>query len=179
MKIYVCRICGEVYIGESIPPSCPFCGVANKFLRLVKAWKEENKGIELTDISRENLKKALDLELSNTAFYDCVAKSAESIEVAKMFKGLMKVEKEHAKVFQKLLGLEELPQVEERCTVDPIVNVTDSRKREERAVAFYEAAAKATTEPWVKEIFEAIRDVEKDHIILDEAMLRSLQDIEG
>ena len=177
MKTFVCRICGEVYIGEEIPPSCPFCGVANKFLRLAKAWKEENVGVEIGEVSLENLKKALDLELSNTAFYQCVAKSAELTEIAKMFKGLMKVEKEHAEVFQKLLGLDELPKVEEECTTDALVNVTDSRKREERAVAFYEAAAKAATEPRIKEVFEAIRDVEKDHIALDESMLKALQDI--
>jgi len=168
MKIYTCRICGEVYIGKDAPPSCPFCGAASKYLVMASAWKDENIGVEPTEAEKENLKKALDLEMSNTSFYRCIAKTIDNIEIAKMFKGLAKVEAEHAQVYQKLLKLEQLPEVNETCTSDIKECLANSLAREKRATEFYQKAlAEATTER-VKTVFEAIMNVEKDHIELDE-----------
>jgi len=170
MKIYVCHICGEVYIGPSMPPTCPFCGVGNKFLRLGHVWQDANTGIEPTERERELLLEALNLELSNTSFYDCVAKTCTTSEVAKMFKGLMKQEREHADVFKKLLKPESVPEVKEACADDPKKILAESLAREERATVFYLKALSESTTPRVKEVFEAILEVEKTHIELDKSI---------
>jgi rubrerythrin len=175
MKIYICRICGEVYIGENIPPSCPFCGAHQKYLQLGHVWKDENEGVVPNEIEKKNLEEALKLELSNTSFYQCVSKTVTNTEIAKMFKGLAKVEKEHAEVFQKLLQLKELPQIEESCTDDAKAILGESLAREQRATDFYSKALAEATDERIKTVFEAIMNVEKDHIELDKSMKNKFQ----
>lgn len=175
MKIYVCNICGEVYLGTAMPPSCPFCGVSPRKLVLAHDWEEENSGIILSEKSRKNLQDALQLELSNTAFYFCAADKLANKETAKMFKGLAKVEREHASIFRKLLKLETVPEIKEDCPADPAECIEQSYQRENRAVAFYSKALAEATEARIREIFESIMNVEKDHIALDEEMKKKFE----
>ena len=170
MKVFVCRICGEVYIGEEAPSSCPFCGVEKKFLVLSHLWRDENN-VELTEISRKNLEESLKLEISNTKFYNCIEDTSSNKEISKMFKGLRKVENEHASVFRKLLKINQDPELEEDCVDDVMVSLEDSSKREDRAVKLYEKAAGEAAEPRVKEVFLAIAKVEQDHLALDNIMM--------
>jgi len=170
MRIYVCHICGEVYIGGDIPPSCPFCGVDKKFLRLGHAWQDANQGVEPTAREKEFLNDALKLELSNVSFYDCVAKTCTTNEIAKMFKGLKKQELEHAELFQKLLKLDKVPEINDTCEDNPAKILEESLAREQRATAFYNKALSESTTKRVKEVFEAIRDVEMTHIELDKSI---------
>lgn len=170
MKIFTCKICGEVYLGSEIPPSCPFCGAAKKFLQLPQIWRDENN-VELSDISKKNLEEALKLEVSNATFYKSASKTLSDPKLRLMFKGLAKVEKEHAEVFQKLLKLEALPGADDLASGDERECVEASLKREKHAVEFYLKAAEEATEPRVKEVFLAIMEIEKDHIALDEEEL--------
>jgi len=169
MRIFICRICGEVYLGREIPPSCPFCGVENKYLALGNVWKFEDN-IEITAKERENLEKALELEMSNTKFYKCVSKTVPDSQLAKMFKGLSRVEKEHADVFRKILKRDDFPKVHESCNEDIEKCLSGSLLREKGAVEFYQKALSEAETPRVKEVLEAIMKVEKDHIELDEAI---------
>jgi rubrerythrin len=175
MKIFVCNICGEVYIGPGMPPTCPFCGVTPRKLVLAHDWEEENDNVVLTDISRKNLEDALQLELSNTAFYFCAADKLTNKEASKMFKGLAKVEREHANVFFKLLKLDKMPEVKEDCPADPAECIEDSYRREVRAVDFYAKALSEATEPRLRVVFESIMNVEKDHIALDTEMKQKFE----
>ncbi|MDD4902748.1 MAG: ferritin family protein [Patescibacteria group bacterium] len=175
MKIYVCNICGEVYLGTAMPASCPFCGVTAKQLKLAHEWEDANLGVVLSEKSRKNLEAALQLELSNTAFYFCAADKLVNKEAAKMFKGLAKVEREHASVFRKLLKLDAIPEVKEECPADPAECIEQSYQRENRAVAFYAKALSEASEARIREIFEAIMNVEKDHITLDEEMKKKFE----
>lgn len=172
MNTFVCKICGEVYIGREKPETCPFCGVPNGFLLDASVWKDENN-IELSDISRTNIEKALEIELSNTAFYKCIAKTSKNIEVAKTFKGLAKVELEHAEVFAKLLK-KDFEEIKEDCALSEKEIFENSKARETRAVEFYKKAMQEATEPRVKEVFGAIMLTEKDHLELDEKHLKEL-----
>lgn len=171
MKIFTCKICGEVYIGEEIPHTCPFCGVKNKYFRLAHVWHNENN-IDLTDISKKNIEKALEIELSNTAFYKCAHETLTNTEISLMFKGLMKVENEHASIFRKLLKRtkDQDPHIEETCVNDPVKCIEESSRREKMAVEFYAKAMKEAEEPRVKEVFEAIMMTEADHLTLDKEM---------
>lgn len=169
MKIFTCKICGEVYLGKEIPGSCPFCGVANKNLIPASVWKDEND-IELTEISKNNLELALQIELSNAAFYRCAFETLSNKELGLMFKGLSKVEREHASVFKKILKSKKDEQIVEECDDDPKMCLEESFKREERAVNFYSKALEQATEPRLMEVFRAIMEVEKEHIELDVKM---------
>ena len=168
MKILVCRICGEVYLGEVMPASCPFCGAENKYISLAREWRNENHFDPITDISRKNLEMSLEIELSNTAFYNYLSQNLEDMALAKMFEGLARVELRHANVFRELLGDHEEPVIKEEFTSDPIKALEESLAREARAVKLYDKFSKEATEPRVKEVFEAIRDVEVTHIELDD-----------
>lgn len=174
INIYRCRICGEVYIGSTPPPLCPFCGVKQKYLVSGKVWQDENN-IDLTDVSRQNLQKALELELSNALFYKCISETSTEPEIASMFKGLFKVEREHAAVFRKILKPQNEPNIEEKCGDDSLTSLSESLEREKRAIKFYGEALVQATEPRLKEVFEAIMQTEKDHLLLDNEMIEKMK----
>lgn len=175
MKVFVCRICGDSYIGKEIPGSCPFCGVEKKFLVLAHIWKNEYD-VELTDPSKKNLEEALRLETSNVKFYKCVEETSTNTEIQKVFKGLRKVEAEHVSVFKKFLKIDKDPEAEEVCIDDVMKSLEESSVREQRAIDFYMRAAGEATEPRIKEVFTAITKVEQDHLTLDREMMEKYKD---
>ena len=169
-KLWICEICGEPYIGGSPPDNCPFCGA---YLRYIKSFQEANLNfdVELTDVDRANVERALQVEVSNATFYFCAAKKTDDAEGKKLFKILGKVEKEHASVWKKILKLKELPEGDDTCHVANRENLEDSHARETRAIAFYKKAAEEADDPRVKEIFTAFVEVETDHLALSTARL--------
>ncbi len=114
VKLWQCEICGDPYIGENPPPNCPFCGADKKYIKEAKE-AEVNFDIELTEKDKANVDKALQVELSNAAFYGCAEKKTNDDEGKLLFRALRKVEAEHASVWKKILKLTELPKVEEPC----------------------------------------------------------------
>ncbi len=169
MKVYRCRICGEVYIGEERPRSCPFCGAHQSYFVLAQEWKLI-KADNLSDISRENLKAALDIEIDNTNFYRAVSEKTKDVYVQSMFKGLSKVEREHASTICKHLKIQK---PESDIGLDKAVdadeeNIKEAARRERRAVKFYGEASSKTPEPEIKDFFKALMQIEADHIILTE-----------
>lgn len=167
MKVYRCRICGEVYIGEEKPKSCPFCGAHENFFVLAKEWKLLESE-SLSEISKENLGKALELEIDNTNFYKAVSERSKDVYVSSMFKGLSKVEREHASAICKHLKIEK---PDSKAGLDKAVdsdreNIEEANRREKRAVKFYTEARNQATEEEIKEFFKALMEIESDHIIL-------------
>jgi len=172
MKVYRCNVCGEVYIGEAKPPSCPFCGAHESYFVLAKEWKLL-KAKELSDASKENLKKALDLEINNTNFYKAVSEKSKNTYVASMFKGLSKVEREHASAICKHLGIEK-PQStagSDKVLNSDRENIEESNRREKSAVKFYGQAYNQAQESEIKEFFKALMEIESDHIVLTDQNL--------
>ncbi len=169
MKVYRCRICGEVYIGNHKPGSCPFCGAHEDYLVTANEWSMI-KATSLSDVSRKNLQKALELEIDNTNFYRGVSQKTENIYVEGMFKGLSKVEREHASTICEHLGI---TKAESDVGFDKAVesdeeNITESNRREKRAVRFYLEARNEVPESEIKEFFKALIEIESDHIRLTE-----------
>jgi len=167
MKVYRCRICGEVYIGEEKPRSCPFCGAHQNYFVLAKEWKLIQSE-SLSDISKENLRKALELEIDNTNFYKAVSERSKDVYVSSMFKGLSKVEREHASAICKHLKIEK---PDSKAGLDKAVdsdraNIEEANRREKRAVKFYTEARNQAPEEEIKEFFKALMEIESDHIIL-------------
>ena len=173
MKIFVCRICGEVYIGEEIPHTCPFCGVENKYLVPPSVWNE-TYDLELTDIEKENAAKALEVEISNSSFYKLAYETLTDRRIGLMFKGLFKIEREHASIFRKILKPDQDPIVDVGCDDDAKKCVEESGRREKSASDFYAKAMSEAINPRLKEIFGAIMKAEQDHIKLDKEILESL-----
>jgi len=169
MKVYRCRVCGEVYIGEEKPASCPFCGAHENYF--VSAEKWELLDIEaLSDITRGNLKKALELEINNTNFYKAVSEKSKNVYVSSMFKGLSKVEREHASAISKLLKTEKPNSGigSDKAVDSDKTNIEEANRREKGAVKFYGEAQNQSPEGEIKEFFKALMEIESDHIRLTE-----------
>ncbi|NQS99822.1 MAG: ferritin-like domain-containing protein [Candidatus Omnitrophica bacterium] len=167
MNVYRCRICGEVYIGKEKSESCPFCGAPEKYFVAAGDWTLIMTK-ELSDITRENLNKALELEIDNTNFYQAVSKKTKDVYVQGMFKGLSKVEREHASTICKHLRIEK-PNSDigsDKAVGSDQDNIKESNRRERRAVKFYSQAASQAVEPEFKDFFKALIQIESDHIVL-------------
>ena len=174
VNIFVCKICGEAYIGEEAPSRCPFCGAHKKYL--VNAKDYDDKGdwdVKLNETDKKNVEKALEVEVSNTIFYKCSSKKTPELEGQKLFKILSKVENEHASVWKKILKLDKVNFPDyDKCAAKYKPNLEESHQREERAIKFYGQAAKEAKNPRVKEIFQALVEVEADHLHLSEQRLK-------
>lgn len=170
VKLWRCEICGDSYIGESPPDDCPFCGAHKRY---IKEAKEANVSfdVELNEKDKANAEKALQVEVSNAAFYFCAAEKTDDAEGKLLFKALGKVEAEHASVWRKILKLDKVPAADDACHVSNRENLQDSHARETRAIEFYKQAAAASENERVREIFEAFVEVEQDHLKLSEVRL--------
>lgn len=169
--LWRCEICGDPYVGDKPPANCPFCGAKQKYMKIAKL-ANPNFNVELNDVDRANIEKALQLELSNAAFYGCAEKKTDDAEGKLLFKALRKVEAEHASVWKKILKLDSTKALEDQCFIHNDENLEESHKREERAIAFYRNAAEIAGDDRVKEIFTAFVEVEEDHLRLSEERLR-------
>ena len=176
IKVWVCKICGEAYINDGKPNRCPFCGAYKKYLVEAKDYDDTGAwDVELNEVDRANAEKALGVEISNTLFYKCSSKKVDELDGQKLFKILSKVEGEHAAVWKKILKMDKIKwEPAETCEVEYKADLEDSHAREERAIKFYTGAAIAAKSPRVKEIFEALIEVETDHLKLSEVRLKNM-----
>jgi len=175
LKVFRCWICGETYLGEEEPTDCPYCGADREFLKPGEEY--ELPDVELTEKSRKNLEEALELEVDNATFYYCAYNKAEGPKTEGMFKRLAKVESEHAEAICLFLDVEE-PEIDkhiEKCVEELPENIKDAHSRESRAIDHYRKFAKEAEEPRVKEFFEALVEIETDHLELHESELEELR----
>jgi rubrerythrin len=170
VKLWRCEICGDPYIGEEPPANCPFCGANKKFIKEAKDAKV-NFDVELNEKDRANAEHALEVEVSNAAFYFCAADKTDDAEGKLLFKALGKVEAEHASVWKKVLKLDSVQKGDDTCSTDNKENLENSHARETRAIEFYKKAAEESENERVKQIFEAFVEVETDHLQLSEERL--------
>ncbi len=171
MESLRCQICGEVFIGTARPSNCPFCGVKSKHLVPTEQWTDENLTVTaLSEISRANLARSLQLEVNAGPFYRDASEKARSINLQGVFKGLAKVESEHASVFRKLLKCEfPAPEPAESVSLgDEWEDLKVALEREHVATELYSRFSKEAVEPRVKKVFAAISEVESGHIILED-----------
>ncbi|KXA94447.1 hypothetical protein AKJ37_04390 [candidate division MSBL1 archaeon SCGC-AAA259I09] len=163
-----CEICGETYLGYSKPENCPYCGAHEEYLKSLENY-ERVMPKKVTDESHENVLKAIDLEIDNAKFYACAARETEDELEAAVFKRLGKIEAEHAEALAEVIDVPEkdIPSYEE-CSTDSLENYREAHEREERAIKAYSKFASEAKEPEIKELFEAIVEIEKDHLALSE-----------
>jgi rubrerythrin len=134
-------------------------------------YVDRNTVPNLSAKSRENLEKALDLEVKNAAFYMCASNCAPDAFSQAMFKALSRTEAEHASLICKILKVPkpEIKPDDKACLKDPKANFAAAHEREQRAVAFYSQSAKEAVEERVIEVFSALTEVETYHIALSES----------
>ena len=65
-----------------------------------------------------------------------------------------------------------MPEGKESCYAENAKNLEESHEREARAIAFYRKAAAESANERVKQIFEALVEVETDHLNLSEERLK-------
>jgi len=171
VKLWRCEICGDPYIGESAPDNCPFCGASKKYIKEAKE-ADVNFDVDLNEKDKANAEHALQVEVSNAAFYFCAAQKTDDEEGKLLFKALGKVEAEHASVWRKILKLDSVPEGNDECHVSNKENLEDSHARETKAIEFYRKAAAESENERVKQLFEAFVEVETDHLQLSEERLR-------
>lgn len=167
MKTYICEICGDAYLGEDKPTSCPFCGAKQAF---IKEGKDANPVVNmkesLSDVSKKNINETLELEMRANAIYTCMAGKAATYEISKMYKRLAKVELEHAVICTKLLGIEMPPVGSELCSDTDAENFQKTIELEDHASSLYSEFSKTSTEKHIKILFTALNQAEMDHITL-------------
>ncbi len=169
MKMIRCRVCGETYLGNETPSQCPFCGAHRAYLAEPGGFDPAENEVQLTEVEREDLEAAVELERSNARFYRAMAGLGGDHTLSSAYKRLATIEAEHCSLFCKLLKEpkpEDLMQPGE-APEDWCAGIGASLEREKRASAFYaDASARATNER-VREVFAAVAEVELDHIALD------------
>jgi len=171
VKLWRCEICGDPYIGDEAPANCPFCGAKRKYMKECNE-AQVNFDVELNEKDKANAEHALQVEISNAAFYFCAAQKTDDDEGKLLFKALGKVEAEHASVWRKILKLDSIPEGNDECHVSNKENLEDSHARETMAIEFYRKAAAESENSRVKQLFEAFVEVETDHLQLSEERLR-------
>lgn len=147
---------------------CPFCGVEKKYLvkddEIIKV--ESNL---LDDNTLKILDHAVKLELFNGDFYSTAATMAEDGDIKRVFEALARIEKFHSKLHQRLGGFMKTPNLNK---VNYSKYNTDSsllelaKQKEEHAVSYYEKYKNELNNENLFKIFEALADVEREHIVL-------------
>ena len=171
IKLYRCIICGDGYVGVNPPSNCPFCGAHTNFIPEARD-AVVSFDVSLSDRDKANVKHALQVEISNSTFYRCAADKTDDAEGKILFKALGKIEAEHASIWRKILKLDSVPPGSETCHSENVENLKESHEREARAIAFYRTSATESNHPRIKQLFEALVEIETDHLQLSEERLK-------
>lgn len=164
-----CTVCNHLF--SEVPKKCPVCGAgADKF---VKAESAESD-IKLSRVDKNNAKKALDIEVSNSTFYFCAAKKSSDEEERKLFLALGKIEYEHAEIWQKILEVKTVPKSNDGCAISTLKNLKEAFSREDAAIKFYAQAAETSDSPRMKMLFLALVEIENDHLDMSRSRIKSL-----
>jgi len=167
MEIFKCRICGEPLFESEKPTHCPFCGSGQK--HLVPAAEFEPEAIaELSEKSRQNLQRAVELATGNCQFYRGASKVADTAEGEALFSGLARMESVHVTILCGILN-EELPEDLNDtgdCSPSHLENLNEAKRREERALHFYQRFLGESSEERVRTVLDAFLQTETDHVSL-------------
>jgi rubrerythrin len=157
-------------VGANPPTNCPFCGAHQEFFKEAKDAVVTFE-VPLTEKDRANAEHAIEVEVSNAAFYFCAAEKTDDGECKLLFKALGKIEAEHAAIWRKILRLAKAPAGNDACHTESVRNLNESHERETRAIAFYRKAAEESDHDRLRQIFGALVEIETDHLHLSEARL--------
>jgi len=174
MNAFRCRICGDAYLGSQAPSHCPFCGAHWEYIVELAMYPEDINRITITEVERDDLAAAIQLETGNARFYLALGSRTDRPELASAYKRLAKIETEHCELFAKLAGTSMPKEIREAGTAqgDWCASIEESEARELTAMNFYAQAALRATNERIREVFSAISAVEADHIEVDVLLAR-------
>ncbi|NTU99386.1 hypothetical protein HGA64_05300 [Candidatus Falkowbacteria bacterium] len=165
MKTWICEICGDAYLGDEAPHSCPFCGARRAF---IKVGEQANPVVlstdELSSETKSYIQETLELELRANAIYTCMAEASKDYEVIKMYRRLARVEMEHAVICTKLLKIAMPEAHTEICSQQDVENFKQTVELEEHASSLYADFARRSVEKHIRIMFTALNQAEMDHI---------------
>lgn len=187
-KGYRCRICGYVYEGEPLPPDfiCPICKHGASDFEPIRESENENenqnqtiggyKNMDLKGTRTEaNLMAAFAGESqarNKYTYYASKAKKDGYEQIAAIFEETAANEKEHAKIWFKLLHNGEVP--------DTVTNLEDAAagERYEWTDMYAQFAKEAKEEGFdhIAFLFDSVAKIEKEH---EERYRKLLSNIEG
>lgn len=168
MTIFRCRICGEAYLLGERSSHCPVCGAHGRWLVTASSYVEPETPV-LTEISRQNLEFTYNLEINASRVYHCIRKKTDDEFILGMFKAISKVELEHAELVGKLIGRDpgcEIPFAEKLCPENRRESLHKTELLETEAIEHYTRFLGEATEARVIDIFQALIEVENDHLAL-------------
>ncbi|MGE5628829.1 MAG: ferritin family protein [Solirubrobacterales bacterium] len=185
MKKLICSICGLVINEKNYNFNkaafkdenkvdniifCPFCGVKSMFISEFTGILEFDRNT-MDEASLKIIDHAVKLEIFNGDFYKEASNLAKDEHNKEMFKALANIEYAHAKVHKYLGGFKEDPTISKldysKYDNDDIL-LEMACKREIHAVEFYNKYKRNMESPVVKSIFDALAEVEIEHIALTE-----------
>jgi len=163
LKLFVCQICGEPHLAEEIPTECQFCGAPKNYLKPAEEFSPV-WGETISDEETDFVKQTLELEVNATAFYLDVTKAHDKYSKwNRFFKALARVEKEHAEVAAKILGVP-LPEFTGEKTKGSIeADLERTKDLETTATALYEGFFEKATNAKMKNFFNALEHAERGH----------------
>lgn len=167
--LFKCQICGDPYLGDDAPINCPYCGAKQHVF--VDAHDYVNKFEQNNNFTSEeidNFQTALDIEIGNASFYKAAAEKSSDNFHKWLFKALMKVESEHASIFAKHLKTNKPTLFDIEASADGEENLKESHRREQIAIESYKKFAASATTPRAKEVFDALVEIEADHLGLED-----------
>lgn len=162
MKAYVCKICGYIHMGEEAPNRCPMCGASKEKFEV----KEEKGGNNMKELkgtkTEKNLMEAFAGESQARNKYTYFASKAKKEgyeQIAAIFQETADNEKEHAKMWFKLLNGGEIS--------DTASNLKSAAEGENfEWTDMYDRMAKEAKEEGFEHIaylFEEVAKIEKEH----------------
>lgn len=164
IKLFVCKICGEPYLGDRVPADCPFCGAPRKYMKPYGEYSQLWKDAKLTGVEKENLQKALAAEVNATSYYDKIAKSQEKYsKYNRFFKQVTRVEQEHVNTIVKFLNIT-FPEIKGEDLKGSIEkDIARTIELEATAVKDYTEFIKTSKHRPVKTLFKALLHAEQGH----------------
>lgn len=148
--------------------NCPFCGVSESYLdREGEVYEVNSKSLDIESL--KILEKAMKLEVFNGEFYEEASRLAADEEIRTTFKQLSSIEFMHARIHKRLGGFEKLPKLFRpdytRHNTDDLL-LEEANKREQHAISFYNRNCINVSSNEIKEVFKALSDVEKQHVVV-------------
>ena len=175
MKKFVCSVCGYVHEGDAAPAACPKCKVpGSKFNEVVAENASKPKSLKGSKTER-NLLEAFageSMARNKYTYYASKAKKDGYVQIASLFEETAVNEREHAKIWFKLLHDGGVP--------DTRANLKDAADGENfEWTDMYERMAREAREEGFEEIaakFEMVGAIEKHHEERYRKLLKNIED---
>jgi len=167
-KLYVCKICGEPYLGGEAPDDCPFCGAPKNYIKSVEEFSPLWK-TELDEQEKKDMQETLKLEINATALYEDITKNNEKYSKQnRLFKQLARTEKEHAELATKFLNIDMPEIVGEKSKKDIKKDLERTKELESHAVELYKKFLGNAKSDNLKNFYVALIHAEKEHLDIAE-----------